>query len=81
MPMCLVERDCDYVVVVVAAAVAVAIVAAAIASVVVAAVAVAFDACWRCVSQSPHRTRNRSLPDLAACKCLDVWAMIPCAAF
>lgn len=66
------------------AAVAVCVAAAASAAVCVAAavavVAVA-DVCLCYVSRSLHRTQSRSLPDLVACKCLDVWAVIPCVAF
>lgn len=65
------------------AAVAVCVAAAASAAVCVAAVAVVAvaDVCLCYVSRSLHRTQSRSLPDLVACKCLDVWAMIPCVAF
>lgn len=65
------------------AAVAVCVGAAASAAVCVAAVAVVAvaDVCLCYVSRSLHRTQSRSLPDLVACKCLDVWAMIPCVAF
>lgn len=65
------------------AAVAVCVAAASAAAVYVAAVAVVgvADVCLCYVSRSLHRTQSRSLPDLVACKCLDVWAMIPCVAF
>lgn len=83
---------CGYDLIAVPAAVAVAVatvaavavcVAAASAAVCVAAVAVVAvaDVCLCYVSRSLHRTQSRSSPDLVACKCLDVWAMIPCVAF